>query len=259
MGVTNFSEVDSANGYKVNGVPTSHYNYFYEDFKVDPVTSKVAGGAATGTAGDLNVMGFERNIIRYSPKGTQTILAPVLSSLGLNINMDQTDNDGVELWGSSAAITRARSAFTVGTSENFFFSVKFSIADVSGTDDCAIGFRRVQAQQANFDDYTDAAVLNVISGDITIETILNNAATVVTDTTQNWADAETYTLTVKVSKNGVVTYEINGVVPTVTAAFTFDNGDVIVPVLFFLNAADVADAVNLLTAECGAQEFRAIV
>ena len=50
--------------------------------------------------------------------------------------------------------------------------MKFAIADVSDTDDCAFGFRKVEAYQANIDDYDEMAALNVISGDIKIETIL---------------------------------------------------------------------------------------
>lgn len=241
--------VSAGKGYRDNAVNLSGYTHIYEDFKSNPVTSKVAGGAATGTAGDLNMMAFERNNFLYSPKGTQTILAPVLTATGLNIAMDQTDNDGAEIGGS--AIDRARSAFTIATSEPFFLSVKFKIGDVSGTDDCAIGFRKSQAQQANIDDYTDFAVLNVISGNITIETALNNAVTTVTDTTLNWADGETHTLTVKVDSTGKVTYEVDGSVPTTIAGFTFDSGDVVHPFMFFLNATDLVDTLEIISWETG--------
>jgi len=258
MGIAHYSgPTDSKNGFRVNGVPVSNYVHVYEDFKVSPITSKIAGGAATGTAGDLNIMGFERNIFNYTPKGTQTILAPVLTATGLNIAMDQTDNDGVEI--GNSAIDRARSIFTIGTSDAFFLSVRFNIGDVSGTDDCAIGFRKTQAAQANFDDYTDLASLNVISGAINIETVLNNAATVTTDTTNTWADAATKTITVKVTKAGVVTYEIDGVAPKVVAAFTFDSTDVVVPFFFFLNATDLVDTLEIISWECGSQEFRNVV
>lgn len=241
-------------GYRENDVMLSGYVHTFEDFKTNPVTAKAAGGVAGGTAGDINVMLFERNAIAYSPKGTQTITAPVLTAVGLDIGMDQTDNDGVELGGS--AIDRARNTFTIGTSEPFFLSVRFKIEDVSGTDDCAIGFRKTQASQANFDDYTDAATLNVISGDVFIETILNNAATTSTDTTSNWADTETHTLTVKVAKDGKALYEIDGTAPTTTAAFTFDSGDVVHPFMFMLNAIDLVGKVEIISWECGLQELR---
>ena len=255
MGLSHFSgPMDSANGFRQDGSTISGFDYTHEDFESQAASSLAVGGAASGTANALNILTFERNSIPFVAKGTQTILSPSLKAAGFDINQDQTDNDGIELGGSH--ITRGRHGYTIGTSPSFFFEVKFSIADVSGTDDCAIGFRKAQAYQANFDDYTDAATLNVISGAITIETILNNAATTSTDTTDAWADGESHTLTVNVNKSGAVTYQIDGVSPTVIAAFTFDTGDVVFPFIFMLNAADVAGEVALTKWEVGPQEFR---
>lgn len=231
-------------------------NYVYENWQQNPVVSKVGGGASSGVSGDTNVMQTRFNTFEYNIKGTQTITAPSIASVSagvsaLNIGMDQTDNDGVEI--CPGIVSANPQAFLVGTDRAFFFRVRFSIADVSGTDDMAIGFREAEAYQANIDDYTDMAVLNVISGDIYIETILANAATVSTDTTQNWADGETHELKVLVSAAGVVTYQIDGAAPTVTAAYTFTSGLYVVPFIFFLHAADVAGAVNILEYECGFQ------
>lgn len=236
----------SVNHETQNRINRSHT---YETFDSNPVTSARAGGAATGATGDTNVLGLGPNMFEYHIKGTQTILAPVLTATGLDINMDQTDNDGVEL--SMGITAKSRHSFIIGTDGPFKFRVKFKIADVSGTDDCAIGFRKAAAYAANIDDYTDMAVLNVISGAINIETIDDNAATTTTDTTDTWADGETHELQVNVSAAGVVTYKIDGVAPTTTAAFTFDNGDTVVPFMFFLNATDVAGAVELIEWECG--------
>ena len=163
--------------------------------------------------------------------------------------MDQTDNDGVEI--THGITSRARPYFTVGTDSAFYFEVTFSIADVSGTDDCAVGFRKAEAYQANIDDYDEMAALNVISGDIKIETILNAGATTTTDTTDNWADAASKRLKVLVSDAGVVTYTIDGSAPTTTAAFTFDDGEKVVPFFYFLNASDLAGAVNITKWEVG--------
>lgn len=222
----------------------------YDPCNLEPVSAAVGGGAATGTAGDENVMQLGPNSYEYSPKGTQTILAPKLGAAGLDINMDQTDNDGIEIVpGSNSLISRY--AYTIGTDKSFEFRLSFSIADVSGTDDCAMGFRKVQAYEANLDDYTDMAALNVISGDINIETILNDGATSTTDTTDNWADGETHELKVRVLSSGRVLFFIDGVAPTTTASFTFDSGDVVVPFFFFLNASDVAGAVQWQELEVG--------
>ena len=231
-------------------------NYVYENWIDNPVATKVAGGASGGTAGDTNVLQTRFNAFEYNIKGTQTITAPSLVSISsgvsaLNIGMDQTNNDGVEL--CAGILSSNPQAFITGTDAAFFLRVKFSIGTVLGTDDMAIGFRKAEAYQANLDDYADMAVLNAISGNITIETIVAGAATVSTDTTDNWADGETHELKVLVDSDGVTTYQIDGQAPTVTAAFTFTAGSVVVPFIFFLHAAGLAGQVNIKEYECGFQ------
>lgn len=221
----------------------------FEDFKDNPVSAKAAGGAAGGTAGDINALIFGKTAFEYSPKGTQTILAPIKTDVGLDIGMDQTDNDGVEIGQGNS--TRSKHGYTIGTDGPFFIRVKFKVEDVSGADCIAVGFRKVQAYAAAVATYTDKACLNVISGAIKIQTLLNNAGGVITDTTQAWADGETHTLEVRVSAAGVVTYLVDGAAPTVTAAFTFDATDVVVPFMFLLNDADVVGKVELIEWECG--------
>lgn len=223
----------------------------FAEFRAHPTIVKNDGySTPTGATGDVNVMAFDDAKFEYHMKGAgQTILAPTFGANGLDISLDLTNNEGVEI--TQGITARSKSAFTVGTDPAFFFTVTLKITDVSGTDDLAMGFRKAEAYQANVDDYDEMAALNVISGAIKIETILNNAATVTTDTTQTVADAGTVTLTVKVSAAGVVTYEINGAAPTVTAAFTFDSGEVVVPFLYFLHDADVAETTYLQKWEVG--------
>jgi hypothetical protein len=224
----------------------------FEEFKEQPIATESDATAASGATGATNVMLFPEAAFEYHIKGAgQTILVPVATATGLDISLDQTDDEGVEV--SQGILARSRGAFTIGTDTAFFARCRFKIADVSGTDDCAFGFRKAAAYQANIDDYTDMAVLNVIAGDIKIETILNNGATSTTDTTDNWADGETHELQVLVSAGGVVTYRIDGAAPTQTAAFTFDTGDVVVPFCFFLHTTDLAGAVELIEWEVGFQ------
>jgi len=227
-------------------------DFIFEEFESNPVTAKVAGGAASGTGGHQNAMLFEDNAFEYSPKGTQTITAPSLAAGGLDVGMDQADNDGVEI--TNGITARSRAAFVVGTSPAFYAKAKFKIPDVSGTDDFAFGFRKAEAYQGNLDDYDEMACLNVISGNINIETILNGDTTDTTDTTDDWADNEEHTLEVYVSAAGVVTYKINGAAPTVPAAFTFDADEVVVPFFFMLHAtAAQAGSVLLESWEVGLQ------
>jgi len=231
--------------------------YVYETFQNNPATSKVGGGAAGGTAGDNNVLILPTTAFEYSILGTQTITAPVISASGLDLgSMDATANDGLEL--NHGILASQPTAFIIGTDPAFFLRARFSIADVSGTDDCAVGFRQVAANQANIDDYANMAVLNVIAGNITIETILASAATVSTDTTDNWLDTETHTLQIDVDAAGAVTYRIDGSAPTVTAAYSFINGLIVMPFFYFLEDTGTAGAVPLMMWECGFQVGAAI-
>lgn len=228
--------------------------YMFENFNQNPNVSAVGGGASSGTTGATNVIQFPFTGLEYNIKGTQTITAPVIASVaqgvsGLNTEMDQTDNDGVEL--CAGIINSNPNAFKINASAPFFFRARVLIATVANTDDCAFGFRLAEAYQANIDDYNDMAVLNVISGNINIETILNGAATVTTDTTNNFADAETHDLKVMVSATGQVTYQIDGQPPIVTAAYTFRDAIFVVPFHFFLHSASAAVGIRILEWECG--------
>jgi len=223
-----------------------------EYFRENPITAGIAGGAATGTAGDENVMIMGRYgpVFEYHIIGTQTILAPSLSATGLDVDLDDTENDGAEF--GQGITARSPAAFTVGT-DAFYLIVQFYMADVSGADECAVGFRNDGAYQAAIDDYTDMAALNVISGAIYIETIDDDASTTSTDTTDTWGDTETHTLAVYVDAAGAVTYQIDGAAPSTTAAHTIDSGDVLVPFFYYLNDAHVCETITLISWECGPQ------
>lgn len=223
-----------------------------ESFQCMPVicAGGAAQGAATGTAGDTNLICTGPNVFEQNVLGTHTDVLMSYGADGLDIgSVGEAADDGSEL--TQGITARSKHAFTVGTDGPFYFEVQLSVEDVSGTDDCAIGFRKTEAYATAIDTYTDFAVLNIISGDIKIETALDDEATVTTDTTQNLADNGTVTLRVEVDRAGKVTYKIDGSTPTVTAAYTFNSGDVVIPFLFFLNHTDVAGAVNLKQWNCG--------
>ena len=245
----------SINKYQYSDAINRRYwdeKYVFENFKQNPVSSAVGGGAATGSAGDENVLVLPTTAFEYHILGTQTILAPVITADGLDLgSLDQTANDGLEL--NHGVLSSQIPSFIVGTDAAFFLRARFSIADVSGTDDCAVGFRKVEANQANLDDYADLACLNVISGDIKLETIVGGAGTTTTDTTDNWADLATHELQILVSAAGVVTYTIDGAAPTVTAAYTLTDGLNVMPCVYFLEDTDIAGVVPLMIWECGYQ------
>ena len=219
-------------------------------FGTPPVVSDFEHATAQlvdGTAGDTTLHQYADGLcLTFFPIVGQAIDKPAASTTGMDYGYDQTDDDGW-LWVMSDNTTKGREGidrFTVGR-QAFSAELEFSLADVSGTDDCAFGFSKVDVHRAAVDDCDEMAVLNVISGDINIETVLNNGTTTTTDTTDNWADGEVHSLKVLVAKDGAVTYKIHGAAPTTTAAFSFDIGEVVTPMMYFLHAAHLCDTVIL--------------
>ena len=217
-------------------------------FGTPPVVSDYEHTAAQlvdGTAGDTTLHQYADGLsLTMYPIVGQAIDKPGASTSGMDYGYDQTDNDGIQLCMSDSTVKGREGIdrFTVGK-QAFEAELTFSIADVSGTDDCAFGFAKVDVHRAAIDDCDEMAVLNVISGDIKIETVLNDGTTSTTDTTDNWADGETHALKVKVSKAGAVTYQIDGAAPSTTATFSLDIGEVVTPMYYMLHASDVAGAI----------------
>ena len=198
-----------------------------------------AHALADGTAADSVLHTYADGLsMTWSAVVAQAINRPAPTTRGINYAGDQTNNDGIELV-YSCTTTKGREGvdrFTVGR-QAFSAEMEFSIATVAGTDVGNFGFRKVEALNADVHAYDEMAGLFPISGDIKIQTILNNAATVTTDTTANWADGEVHSLKVMVDKEGAVTYAIDGAAPSTTAAFSFDAGEVVTPFFHFLQAS----------------------
>ena len=229
--------------------------YWFDNFTVNPVTAKVGGGAATGTAGDLNVLYTANGQYEWNVIGTQTILAPKIDAFGLNLVQDAVSGDGIELCMGQTALSPM--AFTIGSDAAFFLQIVFKCEDVSGTNPLIIGFRKAQAFDATLANYTDFATIGIVGtanpNTIKIQTQVNTGGVTTTDTTQTVADAAIVQLKVKVSAAGVVTYELNYAATTVTAAFTFDTADVVIPFIRFTEAADVTTQAAINYLECGYQ------
>lgn len=225
-------------------------NYIFELFQSNPVTSAVGGGAASGTSVTANVMSLPYTQLEYVALGTQTLTAPVINADGLNLgSQDQTASDGIEI--CSGITARAMPSFVIGTDPAFFVRARFKIEDVSGAASLMLGFREAEAYQASSDDYTDLAAFNVEAGTINLDTIKANAATVTTDTTDDWADGAEHELAVFVDAEGNVTYKLDTQEPTVVAAYQFTSGLRVIPFVRFIQGSDIAGAVPLEVLECG--------
>lgn len=197
------------------------------------------GTVYTGAAGEE--LGFHSGRAAYevhqAAVATPAVVTPYQSADGLEVK-PVAAADALEITNGITALSRA--AHVVGSflhpDKLVYFKTKIKIDDISDVTELAVGFRKAEAYQAAVDDYDEMAAFNIgadADGQIEIHTILNNAATVETDTTEtDWADGGEHTLEITVDNNGVCKFYYDGAEPTVTAAFTFDAAEVIVPFLF---------------------------
>jgi hypothetical protein len=228
--------------------------YLFDNFQVQPISAHVAGGAALGTTGANNVLYTANAQYEWNVLGTQTILAPSLDTFGLNLVQDAAvATDGMEMCIGQTALSPF--AFTIGSDAAFFMTFVFKVEDASGTNPGIIGFRKVQAFNATLSSYTDFVAIGIVgtAANLEIETQLNSGGVTTTDTTQTVADGAVTALTINVDSSGVVTYQINYAGPVVTAAFTFDSGDVVIPFIRFEQAADITTQFSTNYLEIGYQ------
>ena len=220
-------------------------------------SNATTGVAPTGTNGDVNLMAMQKGVLMEQfIIGTQTIIAPRMTSNGLNIALDNTNAEGAEY--NFGARNNARCAFTIGTSAAFFITARIYVEDISGCAPLMVGFRKVEANNAVLANYTDYAAIGINTAtsatNVTILTELNSGGQTATNTTDAWGgDLAAQTVTVKVSAAGVTTFEVNGVAATAAPAYTFDNTDVVMPFIHFLNGADIAGEVSLVSLKIGFQ------
>lgn len=229
--------------------------YIFEDFSVYPrFAARLGNGAATGATGDRNQLITNRGTYVWHVKGAgQTILVPVYDDVngkGLDFGQDQTATEGHELMFSpnipTAGGDRGILGFKIGTDEAFVARLKVLLSDWSGVNPLAFGIRRVQAEQAALASYTDYAAFKVVgsgtTGSVRLETNLNNAGAVTTDTSQTKADNVAADFRIHVGQDGKVRFWLDDGAPTVNVTnFVFDVGDIVIPFAFFLHGADLVD------------------
>lgn len=187
-------------------------------------------GAAPATTGQ-NKFVTPYNAWVYNQIGTQTIVSGVLNDLGYILDQDLEDTEGAAYTPALTALCDQK--FTVGK-DSFALIVKAVATDWTDTY-LKIGFRKKAAHAADFNDYTDFAGVGTDSSgdDFVTFGILNNAATVITDTTVDGADGVASEFRVHVALDGTVSCYINNVKYPVysvgTTALVLDAGDEMIP------------------------------
>ncbi|MCK5435994.1 MAG: hypothetical protein KAI88_05145 [Nitrosomonadaceae bacterium] len=222
-------------------------------------SAATTGVAPTGATGDVNLMVLQDGTImeQFILGAGQTIISPrMAATVGLNIALDQVDNEGAEY--NFGARANAKHAYTIGTSAAFFMEATIYIEDISGLEPLFMGFRKVEANNATLATYTDyvGLGLNAATSATNVVAIdeINGGGQTLTDTTDAWGgDAAAAVLKVLVSAAGVCTFQLNGVAVTTAPTVSFDTGDVVMPCIHFLNGSDVAGDIGLQTLKIGFQ------
>lgn len=196
------------------------------------------GAVPAGTANALQTVSSKYGALNWTCIGTQTIVTPVLNGSGLLLDQDDTATEGAHYSANQQAL--GDNSFVVGKTSCM---VVARVVAGDWTDaQFLVGFRKKAVYAADYNDYTDLAAIGsgAADGDSAYTFgILNNAATVATDTTINYTDATSALVWVKVDKAGAVTCWVNGVKYPVyytgTTAMVFDDGDEIIPFFQFVN------------------------
>jgi len=177
------------------------------------------------------------------------------TAAGLNLQGDAAtaDNTGMELIFGGTQHGGGASC-TIGT-HGMVFDATFNSVDFTDQDCVAIGFRKTEEFQTGHQAiiaaasgdavYTDFVAFGVLSpDDVQIATRLDDGTTAHVDSTQATATSGNHRFQVTVSSAGVVTFAHIGAAvmsagtlaaPSTTKAFTFDDGDVVVPYLSILS------------------------
>lgn len=211
------------------------------------------GAAPTGTADTLGWQLSPYGSLNRTNIGTQTIVAPVLDDTGLLIDQDDTATEGSHTSANQQVLSDC--SFIVGKTA---FSVVARVVAGDWTDtQFMVGFRKKAVYAADYNNYTDLAAIGggAADGDsITTQGILNNAATVATDSGTNFADAASMLLMVKVALDGTVSaYFANStggwtsapIYSVGTTTLIFDAGDEMIPFYQHVNIGSGNPAVSI--------------
>jgi len=204
------------------------------DFFDSPTIFQGAAGAVPTATGENKAATAYGQWV-YNMIGSGTITVPTPANTGLNLDLDAATTEGLEI--TPSLLTVNSQAFVVGQQE---FSVTAKVIVTDHTDaDLLVGFRKKAAHAADFNNYTDLGAVGFIADLVYTWGILNDAATVATNTTVVPTDAAYEEFVVKVAISGAVTCYRNGVAYPVysvgTTPLVFDAGDTIIPFVRAVN------------------------
>ena len=199
-----------------------------------PTLFQGPAGAVPATTGESKVSTPYTQWI-YTNIGTNTITVPTPSNTGLLLDQDLTDTEGAEH--TPSLLTNNSQSFIVGKTA---FSVVYKGTCADHTDaGFMVGFRKKAAHAADFNNYTDLGSVGFLGDLVYTWGILNNAATVATNTAVVPTDAAVEEFIVSVDATGAVTCKANGVTYPVysvgTTALVFDAGDEMIPFVRSVN------------------------
>jgi len=166
--------------------------------------------------------------------------------------MTDTDDIGCQ-WTTGPFLAggkEGKDIFTVGSTAlpkpAFYFKVHMDLTDVSGTDDCHVGFRlQSDAVETTGVAYTDFASLNIDAGDVKYETNINNGGATSASSGATIGDADGFHwYEVRVSKAGLVSFYMDGAqLTTNDPSVTFDAADIVTPWFYFRNDSTKTDCI----------------
>jgi len=248
--------------------------YLFQKFMAQPLCFHRATGVTalqSANATNINAAIFPDGKMWDVYETTAQTLMPLLhATKGLEIALDQVDNESVEyVPGVNNPVSAL--ARTAGTDDDFFIRAVLEITDASGLDQMLVGWRKQEAFAVPTQLYAGGdAVYTDLCGigfgataadpnPVHVVNTLNGDASAISEAVNfTWADTLKHELTMKVIGR-VAFFEINGIPlgdavaidadgsaitsqNTVINAtkFTFDDGDVLVPFLFLRQDANVS-------------------
>ena len=236
----------------VNGARFTPRKGAYYEFKQNPVAMRDTGAAWSTATAHVNFYQFPGFMFEaLNIVGNRNL--PVMTATGLNVNDDDTNTRGLQI--DPGILANNQQAFKVGTDGAFYFRLKSKVADVSGTNPYAIGFRQAAARNAAIGELDNIAYVDIGgtgTDDKKMRFLSKKAAGVTTtaDIGINWADGATKDVLIKVDSSGAVSVQVDGADASIDA-YTFTDETVVIPFIHIVNGAETAGDIELIEWDCG--------